>query len=90
MNGFLPTHVTEHSRKPIGELAHDTRYCRNGRILLDDVDKAAKASSAPYFMSVYRQEGDGTNYIVVRNVYSPVVVLGRRWGDLEVAYQIKT
>ncbi len=89
MNGFLPTHVTEHSRAPIGELAHDTRYCRNGRILLDDVDKAAKSSSASFFMSVYRQEGDGTNYIVVRNVYTPVIVLGRRWGDLEVAYQIK-
>jgi methyl-accepting chemotaxis protein len=89
MNGFLPTHVTEHSRAPIGELAHDTRYCRNGRILLDDVDKAAKASQAPYFMSVYRQEGDGTNYVTVRNVYTPVVIQGRRWGDFEVAYQIK-
>jgi len=89
MNGFLPTHVTEHSRKPIGDLAHDTRHCRNGRIILDDIDKAAKASTAPYFVAVYRQEGDGTNYVVVRNVYSPVVVLGRRWGDLEVAYQIK-
>ena len=89
MNGFLPTHVTEHSRLPIGELAHDTRYCRNGRILLDDIDQQAKASQAPYFMSVYRQEGDGTNYVVVRNVYSPMVVQGRRWGDFEVAYQIK-
>lgn len=89
MNGFLPTHVTEHSRQPIGDLAHDTRYCRNGRILLDKVDEQAKQSSAPYFMTVYRQEGDGTNYVVVRNVYSPVVLHGRRWGDLEVAYQIK-
>lgn len=88
MNGFLPTHVTEHSRKPIGEIAHDTRYCRNGRILLDDIDKAAKASTAPFFMSVYRQEGDGKNYVVVRNVYSPVVIQGRRWGDFEVAYQL--
>jgi methyl-accepting chemotaxis protein len=89
MNGFLPTHVTEHSRAPIGELAHDTRYCRNGRILLDEIDKQAKASQAPYFMSVYRQEGDGTNYVVVRNVYSPVIIQGLRWGDFEVAYQIK-
>jgi methyl-accepting chemotaxis protein len=89
MNGFLPTHVTEHSRLPIGDLAHDTKYCRNGRILLDDVDKQAKASQAPFFMSVYRQEGDGRNYIVVRNVYTPVTIQGRRWGDLEVAYQIK-
>jgi methyl-accepting chemotaxis protein len=40
-------------------------------------------------MSVYRQEGDGTNYVVVRNVYTPVHIQGRRWGDLEVAYQIK-
>lgn len=88
LNGFLPTHVSEHSRKPIGDLAHDTRHCRNGRIILDDVDKLAKASSAPFFMTVYRQEGDGTNYVVVRNVYTPVFVQGRRWGDLEVAYQI--
>lgn len=88
MNGFLPTHVSEHSRQPIGELAHDTRYCRNGRIILDDVDKEAKASSAPYFMTVYRQEGDGTNYVVVRNVYMPIVINSRRWGDFEVAYQL--
>lgn len=90
MNGFLPTHVSEHSRKPVGDLAHDTRYCRNGRVLLDDVDKLAKASTAPCFMTVYRQEGDGTNYVVVRNVYTPVIIQGRRWGDLEVAYQIKS
>jgi len=89
MNGFLPTHLTAHSRDPIGELAHDTKYCRNGRIILDPIDQQAKASTAPFFMSVYRQEGDGTNYIVVRNVYAPVVIKGRRWGDFEVAYQIK-
>lgn len=89
MNGFLPTHVTEHSRKPIGDLAHDTKYCRNGRIMLGGADHLAKASDAPFFMSVYRQEGDGTNYLVVRNVYTPVIVQGRRWGDFEVAYQIR-
>lgn len=90
MNGFLPTHVTEHSRQPIGDLAHDTQYCRNGRILLDPIDRQAKASTAPFFMSVYRQEGDGRNYRVVRNVYTPVVIKGRRWGDFEVAYQVKS
>lgn len=89
MNGFLPTHVSEHSRMPTGDLAHDTKYCRNGRILLDPIDKQAKASNAPHFMSVYRQEGDGTNYLVVRNVYSPIWIKGRRWGDFEVAYQIR-
>jgi methyl-accepting chemotaxis protein len=88
MNGFLPTHITDRSRQPTGNLAHDTQYCRNGRIMLEAEDKIAKASTAPFFMCVYRQEGDGTNYVVVRNVYTPAIINGRRWGDLEVAYQL--
>ncbi len=88
MNGFLPTHITECSRAPTGDVAHDTAYCRNGRILFDETDRAAKRSTAPFFMAVYRQEGDGTNYVTVRNVYTPVMINGRRWGDVEVAYQL--
>lgn len=86
INGFLPTHVSTHSRKPTGDLTHDTTYCRNGRILLDPLDKKAKKSTAPYMMAVYRQEGDGKNYVVVRNVYVPLYIAGRRWGDSELAY----
>ena len=86
MNGFLPTHLTERSRIPTGDIAHDTQYCRNGRIMLEAIDRKAKASSAPYMMAVYRQEGDGNSYVVVRNVYVPLVIGGRRWGDFELAY----
>lgn len=88
MNGFLPTHISDCSRAPTGDIVHDTAHCRNGRILFDETDAAAKRSSAPFFMAVYRQEGDGTNYITVRNVYMPATINGRRWGDLEVAYQL--
>lgn len=86
MRGFLPTHVSDRSRQPTGDLAHDTKYCRNGRILFDPIDRKAKASTAPYMMAVYRQEGDGTTYEIVRNVYVPLVINGRRWGDFELAY----
>jgi methyl-accepting chemotaxis protein len=86
MNGFLPTHLTERSRKPTGDLNHDTQFCRNGRIMLETVDRKAKVSPAPYMMAVYRQEADGNSYVVVRNVYVPLVIGGRRWGDFELAY----
>ncbi|QIG52987.1 chemotaxis protein [Altererythrobacter sp. BO-6] len=86
MNGFLPTHTTDRSRKPTGDLAHDTKHCRNGRIILDGCDLAAKKSTDPYMMAVYRQEGDGQRYEVVRNVYVPLIINGRRWGDFELAY----
>ena len=86
VNGFLPTHITERSRKPTGDLNHDTQFCRNGRIMLEAIDRKAKISNAPYMMAVYRQEGDGDSYVVVRNVYVPLILAGRRWGDFELAY----
>lgn len=86
MNGFLPTHISDRSRQPTGDLAHDTKYCRNGRILFGAIDQKAKNSTAPYMMAVYRQEGDGKRYEVVRNVYVPLIIGGRRWGDSELAY----
>lgn len=89
MNGFLPTHVTFRSREPTGDLAHDTEFCRNGRILFDALDQKAKQSTAPYMMAVYRQEGDGQQYLIVRNVYVPLIINGRRWGDLELAYSLE-
>ena len=88
MNGHLPTHLSEFSRPPTGDKAHDTQFCRNGRMILDPIDKKSKASNAPYMMAVYRQEGDGRSYKVVRNVYVPLVIDGRRWGDLELAYSL--
>ncbi|MDG6079535.1 chemotaxis protein [Erythrobacter litoralis] len=86
MQGYLPTHLSRHSREPIGEITHDTQFCRHGRIILDPIDQKSKKSTMPYMMAVYRQEGDGRSYRVVRNVYVPVVIDGRRWGDFELAY----
>ncbi|MDP4575216.1 methyl-accepting chemotaxis protein [Qipengyuania sp. G39] len=89
MNGFLPTHISDRCRKPTGDITHDTTYCRNGRIMLYGIDKKAKQQNDAFMMAVYRQEGDGKNYVVVRNVYVPIVINGRRWGDFELAYSFR-
>ncbi|HEV7232763.1 MAG TPA: methyl-accepting chemotaxis protein [Sphingorhabdus sp.] len=86
--GFLPIHLKQFSQKPTGDLAHDTKNCRNGRILLGGIDDIAKASEQDYMMAVYRHEGDGKTYKTVRNVYVPLRINGRRWGDAEIAYSI--
>lgn len=87
--GYLPTHISEMSKAPTGDLAHDIKHCRHGRILMEPIDQKAKASTAPYMMAVYRQEGDGTQYRIVRNVYVPLYINGRRWGDFELAYSFR-
>ena len=86
MNGWLPTHLTAKSRQPTGDLDHDTQFCRNGRKVLEPEDRAAKASTDPFCVAVYRHDLDSTRYAVLRNVYVPMVINGRRWGDFELAY----
>lgn len=86
MNGYLPTHLSAKSREPTGDPAHDTPFCRNGRIMLNPITKRAKMSMAPYMMAVYRQENDGHTYRIVRTVFRPLMLAGRRWGDFEIAY----
>lgn len=86
MKGFLPAHLSEHSKAPTGNYTYDLKHCRNGRIIFDPIDQKAKQSDASYMMAVYRQEGDGQTYNVVRNIYFPVIIKGRKWGNFELAY----
>jgi len=85
-NGFMPTHIDKFCREPTGNLEHDTRFCRNGRILMDEADKAGLASEAPYRLAVFRQPTENQGYSVVRSVYVPLRFKGQRWGDMKFAY----
>ena len=85
-NGFMPTHIDRFSQQPTGDAKHDTQFCRNGLILMDEADRVASKSEAPYRLAVFRQPGDEQQYYVVRSVYVPLRFDGRRWGDLKCAY----
>lgn len=87
-NGYLPTHTTEYSRMPTGDAVHDAAFCRNRRILSDATDLIAKTSTKPFHVAVYRRESEDGGFHVVRNVYVPFFIDGKRWGDLEVAYRV--
>ena len=87
-NGFLPTHLSDRSRAPTGDYTHDLQYCRNGRMIFNAIDKRIKNSDQPYSMAVYRYEGDGRDYRVVRLASVPIVINGRRWGDYEISYAV--
>jgi methyl-accepting chemotaxis protein len=85
-NGFMPTHLTERSRKPTGDYRHDLQHCRNGRMITTPFDKWIKQSTKPYSMADYRHEGDGEQYRVVRLVSVPLMLDGKRWGEFEISY----
>lgn len=88
MDGYLPTHVSERSRTPTGDRAHDEVYCRNRRKILDDVtQKAIDMKDLPFSASCYRyvRTGDSASK-PGKNIFVPLRFNGRYWGNFELLY----
>jgi methyl-accepting chemotaxis protein len=86
MNGYLPTHLSERSHPQGPDPVWNDEHCRNRRIMIDDVTRNALLSNRPSTLATYRMEL-GDKYIPVKNVFVPLFVKGRRWGNFELAYR---
>jgi methyl-accepting chemotaxis protein len=86
VNGYLPTHLTERSSKPGNDPVWNDEHCRNKRIFMDETTQAAIASNKPAMLATYRMEL-GDKFVPVKNVFVPLIVNGRRWGNFELAYR---
>jgi len=86
MNGYLPTHLSKRSHPQGPDPIWNDEHCRNKRILIDDTTRMALASERPATLATYRMEL-GDKYIPVKNVFVPLWIKGRRWGNFELAYR---
>jgi methyl-accepting chemotaxis protein len=86
VNGYLPTHLTERSHVPGPDPLWNDAHCRNKRIMMDDTTAAAIVSEKPAMLATYRMEL-GEKFIPVKNVFVPLWIKGRRWGNYELAYR---
>ena len=86
MNGYLPTHLSERSHPPGPDPVWNDEHCRNKRVLIDDTTRNALLSDRPATLATYRMEL-GDKYIPVKNVFVPLFIKGRRWGNFELAYR---
>ena len=87
VNGYLPTHVTARSQpqRP-GDPAWNAEHCRNRRNFMDDATRRAVESENEIMLVTYRMDLGGGRYKPVKNVFVPVFVGGRRYGNFELAY----
>ena len=86
VNGYLPTHLSKRSHPQGADPVWNDEHCRNKRILIDDTTRMALASEQPATLATYRMEL-GDKYIPVKNVFVPLWIKGRRWGNFELAYR---
>ena len=85
VNGHLPTHLSDRSQPQGNDPVWNDAHCRNRRILIDDQTRFALASDQPTLMTYLMQRGDES--IAVKNVYVPLFIKSRRFGNLELAYR---
>ncbi len=88
IDGYLPTHVSERSCEPNGDPAHDDKYCRNRRIILDDMTKRGIAQKdRPFSVSVYRFVRTADDKSTAgKQVFVPLYFGGEYWGNFELLY----
>jgi methyl-accepting chemotaxis protein len=86
MNGYLPTHLSNRSKAQGPDPVWNDEHCRNRRVMIDDVTRNALLSDRPATLATYRMEL-GDKFIPVKNVFVPLFIKGRRWGNYELAYR---
>jgi methyl-accepting chemotaxis protein len=85
--GYLPTHISERSQPQGSDPQWNSEYCRNRRNFIDDITRRAIASDKEAMLVTYRMDLDQHRYIPVKNVFVPIYIAGRRWGNFELAYR---
>ena len=86
-NGFLPTHNRHFSCEPTADPVWNAAHCRNRRIFADRVGLRAAQNQSPFLLQSYRRDMGGGEFAMMKDVSCPIVVHGRHWGGLRLAYR---
>ena len=65
----------------------NAEYCRNRRNFIDDITRRAIASEKDAMLATYSMEFSQGRHLAVKNVFVPMWIRGRRWGNYELAYR---
>jgi methyl-accepting chemotaxis protein len=86
-NGFLPTHNRKFSHPQGKDPAWNAAHCRNRRIFNDRTGLAAGRNTAPSLLQTYRRDMGGGTFVMMKDASAPIIVRGRHWGGLRLAYR---
>jgi hypothetical protein len=87
MAGYLPTHNAKYSepQRP-GQVSWNVQHSRNRRVFADRSGLAAARNTRDFIIQAYNRDmGDG-RLIRLKEVDAPLMVNGRHWGAVRIAY----
>jgi len=87
-NGYIACHNQQYNHpQRVGEVAWNTANCRNRRIFNDRTGLASARNRKPFLLQTYRRDMGSGQFVLLKEVAAPIVVDGRHWGGLRLAYK---
>jgi methyl-accepting chemotaxis protein len=85
--GYLPTHNPNY-RQPQGkDPVWNNANCRNRRLFNDRAVKKVAANTKPFLLQTYRRDMGGGNFVLMKDVSSPIFIRGRHWGAFRMGFR---
>jgi methyl-accepting chemotaxis protein len=85
--GYLPTHNPNY-RLPQGpDPVWNNANCRNRRLFNDRAVKKVAANKRPFLLQTYRRDMGGGNFVLMKDLSSPIHVRGRHWGAFRMGFR---
>jgi methyl-accepting chemotaxis protein len=85
-NGYLPTHNHKFSKPQGADPTWNAANSRNRRLFNDRTGLAAGRNERRFLLQTYRRDMGGGRRVVMKDLSAPIVVHGRHWGGLRLAY----
>jgi methyl-accepting chemotaxis protein len=85
--GYLPTHNPNY-RQPQGpDPVWNNANCRNRRLFSDRAVKKVAANTKPFLLQTYRRDMGGGNFVLMKDLSSPIFIRGRHWGAFRMGFR---
>jgi methyl-accepting chemotaxis protein len=85
--GYLPTHNPNY-RLPQGpDPVWNNANCRNRRLFSDRAVRKVAANTKPFLLQTYRRDMGGGNFVLMKDLSSPIRIRGRHWGAFRMGFR---
>jgi methyl-accepting chemotaxis protein len=85
--GYLPTHNPNYRRPQGPDPVWNNANCRNRRLFNDRAVKKVAANTKPFLLQTYRRDMGGGNFVLLKDLSSPIYVRGRHWGAFRMGFR---
>ena len=85
--GYLPTHNPNYRLPQGSDPVWNNANCRNRRLFNDRAVHKVAANTKSFLLQTYRRDMGGGNFVLMKDLSSPIYVRGRHWGAFRMGFR---